>query len=31
MDGILSAFHEQLGDDTQVMLNGFGTVVNSLG
>lgn len=31
MDGILSAFHEQLSDDTQVMLNGFGTVVNSLG
>lgn len=31
MDGILTAFHEQISDDTQVMLNGFGTVVNALG
>ena len=31
MDGILHAFHEQTSDDTQVMLNGFGTVVNCLG
>ena len=31
IDGILYAFQEQTTDDTQVMLNGFGTVVNSLG
>jgi splicing factor 3B subunit 1 len=31
MDGILHAFHEQTSDDTQVMLNGFGAVVNCLG
>lgn len=31
MDGIISAFHEQAADDSQIMLNGFGTVVNSLG
>jgi splicing factor 3B subunit 1 len=31
MDGILYAFHEQISDDTQTMLNGFGTVVNCLG
>lgn len=31
MDGIINAFHEQSTDDSHVMLNGFGTVVNSLG
>jgi len=31
MDGIISAFHEQMSDDSQIMLNGFGTVVNALG
>mmetsp|Transcript_33913 Transcript_33913/g.75203 ORF Transcript_33913/g.75203 Transcript_33913/m.75203 type:complete len:1276 (-) Transcript_33913:815-4642(-) len=31
IDGILYAFQEQVGDDANVMLNGFGTVVNSLG
>eukprot|EP01094_Clydonella_sp_ATCC50884_P021871 TRINITY_DN4905_c3_g1_i3.p1 TRINITY_DN4905_c3_g1~~TRINITY_DN4905_c3_g1_i3.p1 ORF type:complete len:1207 (+),score=442.14 TRINITY_DN4905_c3_g1_i3:256-3876(+) len=30
IDGILHAFQEQTGEDTQVMLNGFGTVVNAL-
>jgi len=31
MDGLLTAFQEQTADDSQVMLNGFGTVVNALG
>eukprot|EP01101_Sappina_pedata_P005916 TRINITY_DN2821_c0_g1_i1.p1 TRINITY_DN2821_c0_g1~~TRINITY_DN2821_c0_g1_i1.p1 ORF type:complete len:1165 (+),score=432.75 TRINITY_DN2821_c0_g1_i1:32-3496(+) len=31
IDGILYAFQEQSPDDTVVMLNGFGTVVNALG
>jgi len=31
IDGILYAFQEQTSDDTLVMLNGFGTVVNALG
>lgn len=31
VDGILFAFQEQASDDTQVMLSGFGTVVNALG
>eukprot|EP00928_Gymnodinium_smaydae_P079431 TRINITY_DN63364_c0_g1_i1.p1 TRINITY_DN63364_c0_g1~~TRINITY_DN63364_c0_g1_i1.p1 ORF type:complete len:1254 (-),score=316.34 TRINITY_DN63364_c0_g1_i1:343-4104(-) len=31
IDGIVYAFQEQTSDDTTVMLNGFGTVVNSLG
>ena len=31
VDGILYAFQEQTSDDTDVMLNGFGTVVNALG
>jgi splicing factor 3B subunit 1 len=31
IDGILYAFQEQTADDTQVMLSGFGTVVNALG
>lgn len=31
VDGILYAFQEQASDDTQVMLTGFGTVVNALG
>lgn len=30
IDGILYAFQEQVSDDANVMLNGFGTVVNSL-
>lgn len=30
MDGILHSFQEQTSDDTIIMLNGFGTVVNSL-
>ncbi|KAL5079980.1 hypothetical protein RYX36_008401 [Vicia faba] len=31
IDGILNAFQEQTSDDANVMLNGFGAVVNSLG
>jgi splicing factor 3B subunit 1 len=31
MDGIQYAFQEQISDDTQTMLNGFGTVVNCFG
>ena len=31
MDGIQYAFQEQLSDDTYIMLNGFGTVVNCFG
>lgn len=31
IDGILYAFQEQSSDDTNVMLSGFGTVVNALG
>jgi splicing factor 3B subunit 1 len=31
MDGILYAFQEQASDDSTAILNGFGTVVNSLG
>ncbi|KAG1666568.1 hypothetical protein FOA52_000535 [Chlamydomonas sp. UWO 241] len=31
IDGILFAFQEQVTDDANVMLNGFGTVVNALG
>ena len=31
IDGILYAFQEQVTDDTQVILSGFGTVVNALG
>ena len=31
IDGILYAFQEQTSDDTEVMLSGFGTVVNALG
>lgn len=31
MDGILWAFHEQSSDDTTIMLNGFGSIINSLG
>ncbi|KAL2624256.1 hypothetical protein R1flu_008501 [Riccia fluitans] len=31
IDGILYAFQEQTSDDANVMLNGFGTVVNALG
>merc|ERR1719218_295009 len=31
IDGIVYAFQEQTSDDTTVMLNDFGTVVNSLG
>ncbi|KAI9916453.1 hypothetical protein PsorP6_016829 [Peronosclerospora sorghi] len=31
VDGILYAFQEQTSDDTLVMLNGFGIVVNALG
>lgn len=31
IDGILYAFQEQTSDDTVVMLNGFGRVVNALG
>jgi len=30
IDGILYAFQEQTSDDSQVILNGFGTVVNAL-
>jgi splicing factor 3B subunit 1 len=31
MDGLVTAFQEQTADDSSVMLNGFGTVVNALG
>ena len=31
IDGILYAFQEQTTDESNVMLNGFGTVINSLG
>ncbi len=31
VDGILYAFQEQVADDSPVMLNGFGTVINGLG
>merc|ERR1719221_1769563 len=31
IDGILYAFQEQTTEDTAVMLNGFGTIVNALG
>jgi splicing factor 3B subunit 1 len=31
IDGILYAFQEQTSDDANVMLNGFGTVVNAMG
>lgn len=31
MDGILYAFHEQASEDTAIVLNAFGTIVNSLG
>ena len=31
VDGILYSFQEQTGDDSAVMLNGFGTIVNALG
>uniref|UniRef100_A0A6S9X8B0 Uncharacterized protein n=1 Tax=Chrysotila carterae TaxID=13221 RepID=A0A6S9X8B0_CHRCT len=31
IDGILYAFQEQTSEDTAVMLNGFGTIVNALG
>merc|ERR1711968_206727 len=31
IDGILYAFQEQSSEDTGVMLNGFGTIVNALG
>jgi splicing factor 3B subunit 1 len=31
IDGILFAFQEQVTDDANVMLNGFGTIVNALG
>lgn len=31
VDGILYAFQEQTSEDTAVMLNGFGTIVNALG
>lgn len=31
IDGILYAFQEQTSDDSQVMLSGFGTVINALG
>ncbi|KAF4664064.1 Splicing factor 3B subunit 1 [Perkinsus olseni] len=31
VDGMLYAFQEQSSDDTQTMLNGFGTIVNCLG
>jgi len=30
-DGMLYAFQEQMHEDTSVMLNGFGTVINALG
>jgi splicing factor 3B subunit 1 len=31
IDGVLYAFQEQASDDTNIMLSGFGTVVNALG
>jgi splicing factor 3B subunit 1 len=31
IDGVLYAFQEQSSDDTNIMLSGFGTVVNALG
>ena len=31
VDGILYSFQEQTAEDTSVMLNGFGTIVNALG
>merc|ERR1719193_2632255 len=31
IDGIVYAFQEQTSDDTTIMLNGFGTIVNALG
>jgi splicing factor 3B subunit 1 len=31
MDGILFAFSEQASEDTQSVLNAFGTIVNCLG
>jgi splicing factor 3B subunit 1 len=31
MDGILFAFSEQVSEDTQSVLNAFGTIVNCLG
>ena len=31
MDGIIYAFQQQVSEDTQIILNGFGTVVNCLG
>ncbi len=31
MDGIIRAFQEQSTDDTLVILNGFGTIINNLG
>lgn len=31
LEGVLYAFQEQTSDDTDVVLNAFGTIVNSLG
>lgn len=31
VDGLLYAFQEQVADDSPVMLNGFGTLINALG
>ncbi len=31
MDGIIYAFHQQTSDENQVMINGFGAVINCLG
>jgi splicing factor 3B subunit 1 len=31
MDGLISVFHDQTADESQVMLNAFGTVINCLG
>ena len=31
LEGILFAFQEQTGDDNNVVLNAFGTIVNCLG
>lgn len=31
LDGLLYAFQEQVNEETSVMLNGFGTVINALG
>ena len=31
MEGILYAFQEQASEDTAIVLNAFGTIVNSLG